>query len=50
MPHRAGSALLDRIAPGHVADVRRLVFDRLTEDEVVQVHSLVVKLLPSLEA
>ncbi len=46
----AGSALLDRIAPGHVADVRRLVFDRLTEDEVVQLHSLVVKLLPSLEA
>ena len=46
----AGLLLLERVAPGHVADVRRLVFDRLTEDEVSQLRSLMLKLLPSLEA
>lgn len=32
-----GRALLERIAPGHVAQVRELVFDRLTR---AQVHAL----------
>ncbi|WP_436701095.1 MarR family winged helix-turn-helix transcriptional regulator [Nocardioides sp. BYT-33-1] len=30
----AGQELLERIAPGHVAQVRELVFDRLTPDQV----------------
>jgi DNA-binding MarR family transcriptional regulator len=46
----AGLSLLERVAPGHVADVRRLVFDRLTEDEVSRLRSLMLKLLPSLDA
>ncbi len=46
----AGLSLLERVAPGHVADVRRLVFDRLTEDEVARLRSLMLKLLPSLDA
>lgn len=29
-----GQALLERIAPGHVAQVRALVFDRLTREQV----------------
>ena len=29
-----GQALLDRIAPGHLAQVRELVFDRLTPEQV----------------
>ncbi len=46
----AGLSLLERVAPGHVADVRRLVFDRLTEDDVAQLRALTVKLLGFLEA
>ncbi len=46
----AGLSLLERVAPGHVAEVRRLVFDRLTEHEVAQVRSLTLKLLASLDA
>jgi DNA-binding MarR family transcriptional regulator len=29
-----GVALLERIAPGHLAHVRELVFDRLTREQV----------------
>ena len=41
----AGRAALERIAPGHVAEVRRLVFDRLTSDEVDQLTGIAAKLL-----
>ena len=40
----AGRALLEQTAPGHVAEVRRLVFDRLTGDEVDQLRRLTRKL------
>ncbi len=46
----AGLSLLERVAPGHVADVRRLVFDRLSEQEFAQLRALTVKLLEALEA
>jgi DNA-binding MarR family transcriptional regulator len=44
-----GRAMLYRTAPGHVAEVRRLVFDRLTPEQVDQlrlVASAVGKALP----
>ena len=40
-----GRQLLERTAPGHVAEVRRLVFDHLTADEVAQLGALTRKLL-----
>ncbi len=46
----AGMALLEGVAPGHVAEVRRLVFDRLTRDEVPRLRSLALELLPGLDA
>ncbi|NEK56764.1 MarR family transcriptional regulator [Geodermatophilus sabuli] len=46
----AGLSLLERIAPGHVAEVRRLVFDRLSDDEIAQLRSLGLKLLGPLDA
>ena len=46
----AGLSLLEGVAPGHVAEVRRLVFDRLTRDEVTRLRSLAVRLLDGLEA
>ncbi len=45
----AGQSLLDRIAPGHVAEVRRLVFDRLTEQDVARLRSLALELLLPLD-
>jgi DNA-binding MarR family transcriptional regulator len=44
----AGIALLQAAAPGHVAEVRRLVFDRLTADDVDQLRVITAKLLPAL--
>jgi DNA-binding MarR family transcriptional regulator len=41
----AGRAAVEQIAPGHVAEVRRLVFDRLTSDEVGQLTGIAAKLL-----
>ncbi len=41
----AGRAAVEQIAPGHVAEVRRLVFDRLTSDEVDQLTGIAAKLL-----
>ena len=41
----AGLSLLESVAPGHVAEVRRLVFDRLTSDEVDQLTGIAAKLL-----
>ena len=46
----AGLSLLERVAPSHVADVRRLVFDQLTVDEVARLRSLTHKLLATLDA
>lgn len=41
----AGMAALDAAAPGHLAEVRRLIFDRLTADDVAQLHLITGKLL-----
>lgn len=43
----AGLATLTAAAPGHVEEVRRLVFDHLTPDEVVQLGALMAKLVPA---
>lgn len=40
----AGAALLELIAPAHVAEVRSLVFDRLTTDEVAQLRELATRI------
>jgi DNA-binding MarR family transcriptional regulator len=40
----AGRALLEQTAPGHVSEVRRLVFDPLTDEEVGQLRRLTEKL------
>ena len=41
----AGRASVEQIAPGHVVEVRRLVFDQLTPDEVDQLARIAAKLL-----
>lgn len=41
----AGRAQVERTAPGHVAEVRRRVFDVLTPDEVDQLQRIATKLL-----
>ena len=43
-----GRQLLERIAPGHVAEVRRLVFDSLGEGDVENLRRLMEKLLANL--
>ena len=43
----AGLAVVEAAAPGHVDEVRRLVFDRLTPDEVAQLRTIAAKLLPT---
>lgn len=43
-----GRRLLERIAPGHVAEVRRLVFDPLSEADVDDLRRLMEKLLGNL--
>lgn len=43
-----GFAVLAAAAPGHVAEVRRLVFDHLTEDDVHQLRAITAKMLPTL--
>lgn len=35
-----GQAVLEEAAPGHVAHVRRLVFDQLSEDQVCQLAAI----------
>lgn len=40
-----GAALLERIAPGHLAEVRRLVFDRLEPEQVAQLAEIASRLL-----
>lgn len=44
----AGRELVEATAPGHVAEVRRLVFDRLSEEEVGQLQALAGKVLDGL--
>jgi DNA-binding MarR family transcriptional regulator len=46
----AGMAALVAAAPGHVEEVRRLVFDRLTADEIAQLGALTAKLTPADDA
>ena len=41
----AGRAAIEQVAPGHVGEVRRLVFDQLTPDEVDQLARIAGKLL-----
>jgi hypothetical protein len=41
-------AVLEAAAPGHVTEVRRLIFDNLTEDDVVRLRDIAGKLLPAL--
>ena len=40
-----GAATVEAAAPGHVDEVRRLVFDRLTPGEVDQLRTIATKLL-----
>jgi DNA-binding MarR family transcriptional regulator len=44
----AGVAVLRAAAPGHVTEVRRLVFDHLTDEDVVRLRDITAKLLPAL--
>ena len=44
----AGMAAVEAAAPGHVAEVRRLVFDHLTPDEVSRLGEIAGKLVPAL--
>jgi DNA-binding MarR family transcriptional regulator len=43
-----GFAALEAAAPGHVAEVRRLIFDHLTPDDVQRLGAITAKLLPTL--
>jgi DNA-binding MarR family transcriptional regulator len=45
-----GRAQLEQSAPGHVAEVRRRVFDALTPEEVDQLRRIATKLLASVSA
>jgi len=40
----AGAAMLERVAPGHVSEVRRLVFDRLDPQDVRHLTEISAKL------
>lgn len=44
----AGFDVLAAAAPGHVREVRRLVFDHLTEEDVVRLRDITAKVLPAL--
>jgi DNA-binding MarR family transcriptional regulator len=43
----AGRALLERAAPGHVALVRQLLFDRLDRDQQAQLRGICAAVLPA---
>ena len=45
-----GMTVLEASAPGHVAEVRRLIFDRLTPAEVDQLREITAKILPAAAA
>ncbi|GIF12171.1 MarR family winged helix-turn-helix transcriptional regulator [Actinoplanes teichomyceticus] len=42
-----GGAVLEAAAPGHVAEVRRLIFDRLSAGEIDQLREITGKILPA---
>jgi DNA-binding MarR family transcriptional regulator len=44
-----GRGMLERTAPGHVAEVRRLVFDRLTPEQVTQLRDLATTVANALD-
>ena len=44
----SGRQVLADVAPGHVAEVRRLVFDRLTREQVTQLAALATTVLDGL--
>ena len=44
----AGLSFLEATAPGHVAEVRRLVFDHLTDEDATRLRDIIGKLLPTL--
>ena len=43
----AGMAVLEAAAPGHVTEVRRLIFDNLTADDVARLRDITAKLVPA---
>jgi DNA-binding MarR family transcriptional regulator len=45
-----GMSALRTAAPGHVAEVRRLIFDRLSPTEIDQLRQITGKILPALSA
>ncbi|WIM97014.1 MarR family transcriptional regulator [Actinoplanes oblitus] len=45
-----GMAVLAAAAPGHVAEVRRLIFDHLSEAEIDQLRAITGKILPAVTA
>ena len=46
----AGRRMLEQTAPGHVAEVRRRVFDVLDDEELTQLRTLAAKLSAAAEA
>ncbi|GAA4971288.1 MarR family winged helix-turn-helix transcriptional regulator [Actinoplanes utahensis] len=44
----AGFTVLEAAAPGHVAEVRRLIFDHLNSDDVARLHAITDKIRPAL--
>ncbi|MFC0557137.1 MarR family winged helix-turn-helix transcriptional regulator [Planotetraspora thailandica] len=46
----AGFEALEKAAPGHVEEVRRLLFDRLSRTQMRQLHDVLVTVLSALEA
>ncbi len=46
----AGADLLEIAAPGHVAEVRRLVFDHLTATDVADLRRIATKVVAALDA
>ncbi|MEV6493713.1 MarR family transcriptional regulator [Actinoplanes sp. NPDC051633] len=44
----AGFATLEAAAPGHVAQVRRLIFDHLDDEDVTRLREITGKILPGL--
>jgi DNA-binding MarR family transcriptional regulator len=44
----AGTSAVHAAAPGHVGEVRRLVFDHLTDDDISRLRAIAAKLLPAL--
>ncbi|MEV6347726.1 MarR family transcriptional regulator [Actinoplanes sp. NPDC051851] len=43
-----GMTALATAAPGHVAEVRRLIFDNLSDAEIDQLRTIIGKILPAL--